>query len=188
MRKKRVLILVMLILGLTSCSSDVSSPEGQASQPPEEYIKAVDTLRTALELPALSLEFYGRGQDPNSPSGSLPVAKYQDTKGRIFSVDPKTNRVIEMDARAILSDLSPDVTPLSPEGLEDKAGEIFTSTVPDSVSQGQLSYEQGQKSDVYFFNWYGETVEGSLNRPRLQIGLYQSGFLFSYYNTLSLEN
>lgn len=154
----------------------------------DDHLTAVDALRSTLGLPDLPLGFVTRGTDPNSPSGILPVAKYQDTKGRIFSVDPKTNRVIEMDARLIISDLSSDATPMSPEGREEKAREIFSATVPDFIDRDQLTYEQGKKSDVYFFKWYDESAAEFLNRPRLQIGLHQSGILFSYYNSLSLEN
>ena len=116
------------------------------------------------------------------------MVKYQDDRGRIIPVDPKTNRVIEMDARSFISDFSPTVTSMSPEGLENMAREIFSVTVTDPIDRDQLRYGQGQTSDAYFFNWYDNSTAGFLNRCRFQIGLHQSGLPFAYYNTLSLEN
>jgi len=154
----------------------------------DEHVNAIDTIRTKLDLPNLPLEFITRVPDPNSPTGSLAVSKYRDAEGRIFSVDPITNRVIEINARPIISSISSDVTTTSTEALEEKAKEMFASTVPDSSSQSQLRYEQANKSDAYFFNWYDESKVGFLNRPQLQIGLHQNGELVVYYNTLYLEN
>lgn len=151
-------------------------------------IDVINTIRVKLELPELPLEFIGMTIMANSPSGNLEVALYQDTDGRKYLVDPETNNVIEIDARAILLNISPDTPLMSEEYLESKARQYVSAATPDfETLQVELMYEDGNKEDVYFFSWYDETTVGSMNRPFAQVGLHKSGVLFAYYNTLLLE-
>ncbi len=124
----------------------------------------------------------------NSPSGGLEVANYQDGEGRIYSVDPKTNQVVEIDARAILSKISADAPALSQDAIKAKAMRFAKTVIPtfDSL-QSSLQYEEGGKVDNYFFTWYSEMSPGSMNRPFLQFAFHKSGVLFAYYDTLSVE-
>ncbi len=124
----------------------------------------------------------------NSPSGGLEVANYKDSQGRIFSVNPKTNRVVEIDARALLADISPAKPALSPAAIKAKALGFAKAVVPNfDLLQSSLQYEEGGKVDNYFFTWYAEMSSGAMNCPFLQLGFHKSGVLFAYYNTLSLE-
>jgi len=124
----------------------------------------------------------------NSPSGGLEVANYKDSEGRIYSLEPKTNQVVEIDARAILSKIPADAPSLSSDEIKAKAMAFAKLVVPNFDSlQSSLQYEEGGKVDNYFFTWYGEMSSGSMNRPFLQFGFHKSGVLFAYYNTLSVE-
>jgi len=124
----------------------------------------------------------------NSPGGSLEVANYRDSEGRIYSVDPKTNQIVEIDARAILPNISPDKPSLSSDKIKAKATMFAKTVIPDFDSlQSSLQYEEDGKVNNYFFTWYGELSSGSMNRPFLQFGFHKSGVLFAYYNTLSVE-
>ena len=172
-----ILIAVFMLAG---CSPATDS----ASQPTD----AINETRKSLELPDLPLEFVENTGMINSPSGGLEVANYKDSEGRIYSVNLKTNQVVEIDARAILPNISPDKPSLSSDEIKAKAMMFAKAMIPNFDSlQSSLQYEEGAKGDYYFFTWYGEISSGSMNRPFLQFGFHKSGVLFAYYNTLSVE-
>jgi len=164
-----------------------STPITSNKQSNDQQIDAINTIRTKLDLPELPLEFIGTSIMANSPNMNLEVALYEDTDGRKYSVNPRTNIVIEIDARSILLNISPD-TPLMPEEeLESRALKYILATTPDSETlQADLMYEYGNKEDMYFFSWYDNNTVGLINRPFAQVGLHKRGVLFAYYNTLSL--
>ena len=175
-----VLIATIFISVLAACSSAKDS-ESQSTD-------AINEIRTSLELPELPVELVENTGMANSPTGDLQVANYQDSEGRIYSVNPVTNQVVEIDARAILSNLSADTPSLSSDEIKAKVIAFAKTVLPDFDSrQSSLHYEEGGKVDNYFFTWYGETRSGLMNRPFLQFGFHKSGILFAYYNTLSLE-
>ena len=175
-----VLIATIFIFLLAACSP--------AKDSESQSIDAINEIRTSLDLPELPFEFVENTGMTNSPSGDLQVANFQDSEGRIYSVNPETFQVVEIDARAILSNISSDSPSLSPEEIKAKAMASAKTVLPDFDSlQSSLHYEEGGKVDNYFFTWYGESSSGSLNRPFLQFGFHKSGVLFAYYNTLSLE-
>jgi hypothetical protein len=176
----RILIAAIFILVLAGCLPAKDS----ASQP----TSAINAARKSLELPFLPLKFVENGEMNNSPSGGLAVANYKDSEGRIYSVNPKTNWVVEIDARAILPGISPLKPSLSSEAIKAKAVAFAKAVIPDFDSlQSSLQYEEGGKVDNYFFTWYAEMGSGSTNRPFLQFGFHKSGVLFAYYNTLAVE-
>jgi hypothetical protein len=176
------LIVVFAALVLAGCSSE------QDQDPTRQQIKAINTLRTQLELPKSPLEFVELTYDGNSPSGNLQVAVYQDKDGRKYSVDPITNQVVEMDARALLDKISPLASVLSEEAIREKSQKLMSAVIPGfETLRTSWTYEEGGKVDNYFFNWYGEGPAGSSNRPRAQIALHKTGLLFGYYNTLMLD-
>jgi len=175
-----VLTVIFVVLALTGCSSKQDSTNQQ--------IDAINKIRAKLELPELPLEFVEMTGMINSPNGNLEVALYQDTDGRKYSVNPKTNQVIEIDARSILSNIPPDASLISEEDIKAKAQKFISATIPDfETLQAKWMYEEGNKGGNYFFSWYSEIKAGSMNRPFAQIGLHKSGALFAYYNTLLLE-
>jgi len=180
----KILIAAILISILAGCSPAQDSTNQQ--------LDAINEIRKSLELPKLPLDFVETSGMINSPSGNLEVANFQDSEGRIYSVNPESNLVVEIDARTLLppkhESISPDTLTLSPDELKAKAMEYFKATISNFDSlQSSWQYEEGAKGENYFFTWYVEITPGSMNRPFAQIGLHQSGVLFAYYNTLSLE-
>ncbi len=164
--------------------SNLSSPEqdAQATQ-----IEAIDAIRALFGLPELPLEFIEMTTMINSPNGDLSVALYQDAEGRNYSVEPESNLVVEIDARAAPSSLSSGALPLSQDALRTKAETFIRGAIPDFESKrAGLAYEAGVKEDNYFFTWRAANSSGAINAPFVQIGLYKSGELFAYYNTLTL--
>jgi len=152
-------------------------------------ISAIEKIRVDLELPELPLSFVEKTGMINSPSGGLDVVNYQDSDGRIYSVDPETNQVVEIDARILLSKHGDAILQTySMEVLKSRAMKYIRATIPDFEKlQSSWQYEEGQKVDVYFFSWYGDLTPGSMNRPFAQIGFDKNGLLFAYYNTLLLN-
>ncbi len=176
----KILIVAICISSLVGCSP-AAAP---ASQPTD----AITQIRISLELPDLPITFVENTGMANSPSGRLEVVNYRDSEGRVYSVNPGTDQVVEIDARAILANIAPDAPVLSPEEIKAKALAYAKTIVPNFESvQSTLQYEEGGKVDNYFFTWYGETSPGSMNRPFLQFAFHKSGVLFAYYNTLSVE-
>jgi len=172
--------IILVPLGVAGCSSTRATTDPR--------ISAIDQIRKLLELPGQPLVFVEMTGMINSPSGNLEVALYQDSDGRKYSVDAGTNQVVEIDARVILSNIPPNAPTLSFDELKAKAMKYFQATILGFNSlQSSWKYEEGSKGDNSFFTWYGEIKPGSMNRPFAQIGLYKSGELFAYYNTLSLE-
>jgi hypothetical protein len=154
-------------------------------------IGAIEKIRAALELPQLPIEFIETTGMINSPTGSLQVTIYQDPEGRKYSVEPITNQVVEIDARALLPtshETSPSTPTFSGEELEAKAMQYMRAAIPDFDNlQSSWEYLDGGKIDNFFFSWYEKMTPGDLNRPFAQIGLHKSGVLFAYYNTLLLN-
>jgi hypothetical protein len=170
---------IVAVLILAGCSS--------GKDPTSRQVRAINTLRSRLDLPNSPLEFVELTFDPNSPSGNLQVAVFKDSDGRKYSVDPITDQVVEMDARALLDKIMPMTPVLSESVIRARALRIISATIPgfETLRTG-WTYQEGGKVDNYFFNWYAGTDSGSGNRPRAQIALHSTGLLFGYYNTLML--
>lgn len=176
----KILLAILVFFILAGCSPARTS----ASQP----TTAIDEIRKSLELPASPVEFVENTTMGNSPDGRWEVTNYRDQEGRVYSVDPRTERVVEIDARALLPAISPAAPSLSEEQIKVKAISFAKAVVPGfDALQPSLQYEEGGKVDNYFFTWYGETSSGSMNRTFLQFGFHKSGVLFAYYNTLPVE-
>ncbi len=166
---------------ISEAPGNVPDRDAQASQ-----IEAIDALRALFDLPQLPLEFVEMTTMINSPGGDLAVALYQDTEGRKYSVVPGRDQVVEIDARAVLSSISPRAPPLPPDELRTKAEAFVQAAIPDFESRrAGLAYEAGVKGDNYFFDWRAASSPGATMPPFVQIGLYKSGEVFAYYNTLN---
>lgn len=175
------LLLIPVFFLFVGCS-----PSRKTATTPQD---AINEIRKALELPQLPLEFVETTKMINSPSGQLKVDVYQDSDGRLYSVEPITDQVVEIDARAVLSSLPLNPTALPPEEIREKVMAYVKAVVPNLDSlQPSLKYEEGSKIDNYFFEWNRSTKPGDMNRAFLQIGIHNSGLLFAYYNTLNIEN
>ena len=185
----RFLCLVPLIIfalgALTACASKPVSAIQQSDNP---QVAAIKNIRLAFGLPDLLLESRGTEHMINSPSGDLPVAIYLDSQGRKYSVEPQTNTVVEMDARDLLALIPANAPTLSQIELRVKTNQMLAVALPDFAALSQnLTYEDGGKIDNYFFNWYGKMSAGDFNRPFIQVGVYKTGFIFAYYNTVTIE-
>ncbi len=174
-----ILVVVFASLALAGCGTN------QVAANPS--MAAINTLRKQLELPRSPLKFIEFTTDGNSPT-VIQVAVYQDADGRRYSVDPVTNQVIEMDARALLTKISPLASVFSEERVRAKAQRLMAAAIPGFKElQSSLVYEEGSKIDNYFFNWYGEMAAGMTNRPYAQIAIHRTGLVFGYYNSLTLD-
>jgi hypothetical protein len=175
-----VIIVIFASLVVAGCASK------QAEANPQ--MGAINTLRTRLEVPILTLEYVETTSYSNAPSGSLQVEVYQDTAGRKFYVDPISYQVVEMDARALLDKISPLASVLSEDQVRAKAQRLIAAAIPGFESlRTNWVYEEGGKIDNYFYTWYGQSLGGQINRPFAQIALHRTGLLFAYYNTLMLD-
>jgi hypothetical protein len=182
---RTIKISLTLILMLGSLVLSGCAPEQNSTQP---QIAAINALRNQLELPKMPLEFVETSFYSNSPSANLQVAVYQDSEGRKYYVDPLTNQVVEMDARALLDKISPLASVMSEEELRAKAQGLFKAAIPNFESlRGNWTYEEGGKVDNYFYNWYAGDSADSSNPARAQIALHRTGLLFGYENTLMLN-
>ena len=173
--------LTVTTVVLTACS-----PKDNGSR--SNQLEAIDSIRVSAGIPASPLEFVEMTTMINSPTGGLTVALYQDSQGRKYMVEPKANYVVEIDARAILQSISPDLPTLTRDELRAKAEQLISATIAGfGEMRSGLSYEEGQKGDYWFFNWTGVSATAAVNRPFAQVGLRKSGELFAYYNTLLLK-
>ncbi|MCL4528379.1 MAG: hypothetical protein M1282_03085 [Chloroflexi bacterium] len=182
----KYLALVMILAGtLTACANKPVSTTQLAENP---QVAAINNFRAVLGLPNLPLESTGMDHMANSPSGDLPVALYADSQGRKFSVEPITNTVVEMDARALLASIPTNALVLPADELKARALKIANTITPgfDSLLPN-LNDNSGNKGDNYFFDWRKPMEPGKMMPAFLQIGIHTSGLIFAYYNTLSLK-
>jgi len=174
-------VITVATVVLTACLPKDNGPRSN-------QLEAIDGIRRSAGIPASPLEFVETTTMINSPTGGLTVALYQDSQGRKYMVEPKANYVVEIDARATLPSISPDLPTLTRDELRAKAERLIAAAIVDfdDIRTG-LSYEEGQKGDYWFFNWTRVSTSAAVNRPFAQVGLHKSGELFAYYNTLLLK-
>lgn len=177
------------ILFLTACTANTPTiPIVTVQESDNLQITAINDFRIAFGIPDSPLESKGMDRMVNSPSGNSLVAIYTDSEGRKYSVDPQTSTVVEMDARNLLVSIPANAPVMSQTDIKAKVNKMLALAIPgfDTLSQA-LSYEEGGKVDNYFFNWYANILPGQFNRPFIQVGVYKTGFVFAYYNTLTLK-
>jgi hypothetical protein len=174
-----VFAMISLLVPAAACSG---TP--QPSKNPQ--VAAIQTICFALGLPELPLEYVEETNMVNSPDGNWRVALYQDSAGRKYYVEIGTNRVVEIDARDLLSRDTTGASALTLKELQNRAENMARAAFPDLSSlEPKLTYEAGQKGDNYFFTWRDDYSPASFNRPFLQLAFVKDGLLFAYYNTLS---
>jgi len=180
-----LLLFVITALSLSCLTACTATPVTPTVSSPEA---AVHAIRPILGLPDLPLTFIETTHMINSPDGGLTVSLYADSDGRKFYVDPQTSRVVEVDARNLLSPRPTAGSTLSAEELHDKAIKIAKSVIAnyDSTVAG-LTYEEGNKGSNYFYDWRDMSQPVVNMPPLVQIGLQGSGELFGYINTLALK-
>jgi len=174
-------VWAVVMLGLTAAGC--ARVQGAAPQPTD----AIQQIRSALDLPQSPLVFVENTAMVNSPGGDLLVANFRDGEGRVYSVDLAANKVVEIDARAVLAKISPAAPLLAPDQIKARVMRYVKAVMPDfDPVRSALRYEEGGKVENYFFAWRAEVEPGAMNGPWLQIGMHQSGVLFAYINTLGV--
>ncbi len=183
------IVTILGILFLAACANNAHPiPIVTVQESNNLQITAINNLRVAFGIPDSPLESKGTDTMINSPSGNARVALYTDSEGRKYSVDPETSTVVEMDARDLLASIPTNAPALSQADIKAKVNKMLALAIPgfNTLSQA-LSYEEGGKVDNYFFNWYASILPGQFNRPFVQVGVYKTGFIFTYYNTITLK-
>ncbi len=195
-------IAILLVSALFLFASDLAAiPRASSSTPPALptpqstaepnrafQIEAIESLQRHLNIALTPIEFVETTTMVNSPSGDMLVALYQDSQGRRYLVEPTTNRVVEIDARALIPSFLQSAPCISMDDLRSKAERIISATTDDFPALRQrLAYDEGAKGDFYFFNWVDEDAPGSMNRPFAQISFHCSGELIAYYNSLGFR-
>jgi hypothetical protein len=121
----------------------------------------------------------------NSPSGALRVARFDDEQGASYLVAVVAKKVVEMDPGA--SQLQPNGPALGQDELQAIAEDLIRRELPafDQLRDG-LTFEAGAKiGGLNFFRWEQPDVSQSGGLPPLaQVGIMESGEIFSYLNTL----
>lgn len=156
--------------------------------PAAEDLKLIEEFRKVLGLPELPLNFVKKDGMINSPTGDLSVMVYQDSEGRLYSVDQISHQVVELDCRNALAAITAQSGSPSIEALREKASQIAHTLIPDFENLSKnLVYEEGSKGDYIFFTWRDQNAPTTMNKPFLQIGFYKNGVIFAFYNTLTLK-
>jgi hypothetical protein len=121
----------------------------------------------------------------NSPSGTLPVARLEDEQTASYLVAVVAGRVLEMN-------VDPNRFPaagqdLTRDQLQAIAEDFIRRELPafDDLRE-RLTFQAGEKSDgVTFFRWELAGAGDATSMPPLaQVGITDSGEIFSYINTL----
>jgi len=182
---KMFLLIPLWFLFLEGCTARPIITSQPADNP---QVTAIKNFRAALGLPDLPLELKGADTMINSPGGDLDVLLFTDSAGRKYSVEPHSNTVVEMDARDLLASIPANAPVFSQAEIKDRVNKMLAAAIPgfETLSQS-LTYEEGGKIDNYFFNWYGEQSPADFNRPFIQVGVYKTGFIFAYYNTVTFN-
>lgn len=121
----------------------------------------------------------------NSPSGVLRVARFEDERGVSYLVAVVAGKVLEMDPGASQPQVSGPT--LSQEELQAIAEGLIRRELPafDEL-RDRLAFEAGAKDEgLNFFRWEQPGLHESGGLPPLaQVGITDSGEIFSYINTL----
>lgn len=175
--------------GIPGLPSTPATPAAVGPMPVDQRA-AAESIRQITHQPDLVVLFIGMTTMINSPNGDLSVASYRDDLGREYLVETGHNRVVEIDPTGTFLSSLPDGPTLTESELRMKAMQIVSENTPgfDGMRDG-LHYEEGTKDGrLYFFRWDDRNAVGWRSmRPFAQVGLYLTGELVSYFNTLFLE-
>jgi hypothetical protein len=148
---------------------------------------AIATVRAFLQDPDRQMGFREVTTMSNAPGGRLPVLRLEDDRGISYLVAPVAGKVLEMSPGAYQPQTGGPS--LLREDLQALAENLIRRELPafDELRRG-LDFQAGAKSGgVNFFRWEapGPTTDGDLP-PLAQVGITDSGEVFSYINTLYL--
>jgi hypothetical protein len=123
----------------------------------------------------------------NSPSGTFKVMLYKDPDGRVFSVNPGLFKVVEYDARGLMSVFDAKPGDLSEAEQQAIAEKVVAATIPDFEKiKPNLTYQGGKKGDIFFYDWRGTVAQGMSMPPFVQVAVHRTGEILGYINTLDM--
>jgi len=161
------------------------SESGVTTEVPQS--EAIETVRMFLQDPGRLVGFREMTTMGNSPSGILPVARLEDEKGFSYLVAVVAKKVLEMDPAP--GPLETGEAPLPPDQLQAVAEDLIRRELPafDDL-RDQLTFQAGNKTGgANFFRWEQPGAATASGMPPLaQVGITDSGHIFSYLNTLYL--
>jgi len=147
--------------------------------------EAIETIRAFLQDPTRLVGFREVTYMGNSPSGVLRVARFEDERGASYLVAVVAGKVLEMNPDAGQAPRSGAT--LSQDELKAVAEDLIRRELPafDDLRH-RLTFEAGAKSGgLTFFRWQQPGLADSGGVPPLaQVGITESGEVFSYINTL----
>jgi hypothetical protein len=160
------------------------------ARPAEDRAKAVEAvngwndkfLYTIDKQPKQTLQYAGRsGQVQGS---KLIGAERYFSEDYQFTIDPQTNKVVEMYLRpkevgepAAFEDMTPRFTDAQ---LEQKARQLIEAQNL-GVDLSSLKFEKNQKVGTFFYTWEGEKIADGV-QPSLYVAFTQGGQLIGYIN------
>lgn len=184
MMKLRWLAFSLALLTGAACLVSAPAPTPNPHSPED----AINSLRELTGLPDLPIQFVGMVTMANSPGGDLQVASYKDSDGRLYSVDVKTDQVIEVDGRAAMPTEATGGAILSDPEMKTRAEKIARAVTPnfDQVSKG-LEFTSGNKGGgLSFFDWRSKDKGTWMMPPFIQVALSADGMMVGYVNTVIL--
>jgi hypothetical protein len=145
---------------------------------------AIETVRAFLQDPARLIGFREVTIMGNSPDGRLRVARLEDEQGASYLVAVVAGKVLEMNADPGQTEAGDGMTQSQLQAI---AEDLVRRELPafDEL-RDRLAFEAGAKSGgVNFFRWELPAPTDAGNMPPLaQVGITDSGHIFSYINTL----
>ena len=145
----------------------------------------IEVIRTFVQDPSRLAGFRELTVMANSPGGGLRVARFEDDRGAFYLVAVVAGKVLEMNVNPPEPQAGGPV--LAQEDLQVMAEELIRREFPafDEL-RDRLTFEAGAKSGgVNFFRWELPSTDNNTDMPPLaQVGITDSGEIFSYINTL----
>jgi hypothetical protein len=180
-----------MIIGEASAKSEIML-EALETLREAPLVAAVDqeaqiaAIRSALGSPELALAFFGVSSLADAPW--VDTAIYLDEQGTRYSVGIDTNTLVAIDTasgRQAVASQDVDIQSVRPI-----AEEFALNQSPRFGEMNEsLTYEEGKKGDVFFFQWSLQDMDWSGTPwekmpPSLLIGLSADGEIVTYSNTL----
>ena len=139
--------------------------------------KAVETIKLYLKQDNLQYQYLGEGSNLNNFNHpNQRVGRYQ-VGNAVFSVDIKTNLMVEIDNTQGIS-FSESGKTFTKDELEQKARSLIAELAPRMNLQLLVS-EKNNKGSNYFFRWTDRSTLGFV-----QVGYSQDGQLLNYVNSI----
>jgi hypothetical protein len=152
---------------------------------PEEIAKVKENIKAAAENPSLVLEFKGKFNNVYTENIENKVESYVDADGTIYTVNPKTNRVVEFTHNSVAD----NAKALSATALRARAEAYLAKNAPDfSDVKKTYVFEEGSKGgSMHVFRWNAPAkVAGEGMLPFVMVKLSPSGKLIGFSDIRSL--